>query len=100
MTSQQQQQRCSACKCMRLAPTEFTRRNKEWKTCNYCSADKKIQSGPSQQYTESFFTKIIPSNLNEKQYEVYLKLKYQFEAVNAQRNQINSWVYAFNNAIQ
>ena len=96
-------QKCSKCKMLRSNPTEFTRRDKVWKTCNHCSDRVKKQTEPSEvdpnQSVELFFIHFDHSNLNDQDYEVYCSLRYRYDKLKTYQDDLNNKVYSFYNMI-
>ena len=115
MTEIQPMQRCSVCKTMRITPTDFIRRNKQWKTCNYCSVRvcKKNQCADNNecednnngndttiaQCLDKFFTCFDPSNLNESDLDDHNRLKYMFESIQMNQNSLLKDIFEFVNDV-
>ena len=64
---------CSSCKCLRDI-TNFTRKNKEYKTCNVCSTNRKSKNDQSKNDIDMFFATFDISNLSEEQYDYLVTL--------------------------
>ena len=112
----QPMQRCSVCKTMRITPTDFIRRNKQWKTCNYCSVRvcKKNQCADNEcgdndtsdsgkmtvtGYLDKFFACFDTSNLSEGDLEDYNRLKYMFESIQMNQNSLVKDIVEFVNDV-
>ena len=73
--------KCSRCKCIRKI-TDFTRKDKQYKSCNTCSISKKNKSDQSkndidfenQNYCDMFFATFDTSKLNEEQHDYLITL--------------------------
>ena len=112
-----QMKRCSMCKSLRVTPKDFIRRNKQYKTCNFCSQrvckknrcendnecdDTTVGENTDDEITvaqclNKFFACFDTSNLDEGDLEDYNRLKYMFESIQMNQKSLLKDVVEFVN---